>query len=291
MNTPQALQQYLDSLSQIPGSILFRNRVSWEALPPGNAGEVLALSHDLLPEWQPSDPYSPAWMDLSSGAARYHRGNFTLNGANKVTIVGRVQITPRGSDSYLYLHEETSGTYSQPACLNLHPSGHASAPNKISFRCGPGSGGATCRLRSTVAIADGRPHSIFAEYDGDAGTARLLIDNQNADDTSWADRVLTTGTMHRGSGTYLGIGAGSTGNVPANGLYQHFGMAFVSGLDPNDFHTQAGAPKNIEADIITPWGGAQPLLWQESAKLDQNRGSLGNLTAVAPILLSNAPVL
>lgn len=49
--TDRAVQHFLDSLSQIPGSVLYRDRYQWKAVSPTEAGQVLALSQDLIPEW------------------------------------------------------------------------------------------------------------------------------------------------------------------------------------------------------------------------------------------------
>lgn len=50
----RALQELLDAIGQIPGSILYRNNRYWEALPPGPEGWVLVMGESGLPEW--ADP-------------------------------------------------------------------------------------------------------------------------------------------------------------------------------------------------------------------------------------------
>lgn len=45
------LQRLLDSLSQTPGSILYRDDNAWKALPPGEIGQVLAIDNNLRPYW------------------------------------------------------------------------------------------------------------------------------------------------------------------------------------------------------------------------------------------------
>jgi len=49
--TEQQVQRALDTLGQLPGSIMFRNTDHWEALLPGNPGDVLAINAAGLPEW------------------------------------------------------------------------------------------------------------------------------------------------------------------------------------------------------------------------------------------------
>lgn len=53
------LTELLDILGFAPGSILFRGPEFWEALLPGNAGEVLTTSGNLLP---------PVWAPAAGGA-------------------------------------------------------------------------------------------------------------------------------------------------------------------------------------------------------------------------------
>lgn len=49
--TDVAMQAFLDSLSQVPGSILFRERREWRALPPGPPGSALAWTTEKGLHW------------------------------------------------------------------------------------------------------------------------------------------------------------------------------------------------------------------------------------------------
>ena len=49
--TDVAMQAYLDSLSQVPGSILIRGRREWRALPPGPPNSVLAWTDENDLHW------------------------------------------------------------------------------------------------------------------------------------------------------------------------------------------------------------------------------------------------
>jgi len=49
----ELLQTMLDLISNEPGSLLYRGANGWVALPPEQAGYVLALGDDLLPFWTP----------------------------------------------------------------------------------------------------------------------------------------------------------------------------------------------------------------------------------------------
>lgn len=49
----ELMQILLDMFSDQPGALLYRGPDGWEALLPGNAGDVLTLNDNLLPSWQP----------------------------------------------------------------------------------------------------------------------------------------------------------------------------------------------------------------------------------------------
>lgn len=52
LNDPVEIMQFLlDCLGTKPGSIIYRDVDIWRVLEPGNFGDVLALSEDLLPIW------------------------------------------------------------------------------------------------------------------------------------------------------------------------------------------------------------------------------------------------
>jgi hypothetical protein len=54
------LQQALDVITNVPGSMLFRNAAVWAQLPPGNDGDVLFYNAgDALPHWAPPPDPTP----------------------------------------------------------------------------------------------------------------------------------------------------------------------------------------------------------------------------------------
>lgn len=72
------LTELLDILGFAPGSILFRGPEFWEALPPGNAGEVLTTSGALLP---------PVWAPAAGGAGGGFSG-FSGSAGSGVSSLG-----------------------------------------------------------------------------------------------------------------------------------------------------------------------------------------------------------
>lgn len=50
-----ALRRLLDVLSQTPGAILYRGPDRWQALEPGNVGDILELDENRLPRWRTPD--------------------------------------------------------------------------------------------------------------------------------------------------------------------------------------------------------------------------------------------
>lgn len=64
-NTPAALQEFLDSLSQVPGSLIYRDRYQWNAIPPGEPGQILAWQPETGLGWvDPPEPTPPDIPDL-----------------------------------------------------------------------------------------------------------------------------------------------------------------------------------------------------------------------------------
>lgn len=49
--TETELQRLLDALSQQPGALLYRGEFAWQALPPGQLGQVLAIGANGMPQW------------------------------------------------------------------------------------------------------------------------------------------------------------------------------------------------------------------------------------------------
>lgn len=47
----ERLRKALDVIGDEPGMILVRGEDRWEALPPGQIGQVLGIGEDLMPGW------------------------------------------------------------------------------------------------------------------------------------------------------------------------------------------------------------------------------------------------
>lgn len=54
-DTAVEVSKALDIISPEPGAILYRGPDWWEALPPGNPGQILVVDADGFPEWQDPD--------------------------------------------------------------------------------------------------------------------------------------------------------------------------------------------------------------------------------------------
>jgi hypothetical protein len=102
-DTAAALQGYLDSLSQVPGSILVRGDPEWYALPPGTPGHVLALDDLGSPFWTEAptgEPTGPAvtpidgWTDIGPIASTIDGTTITLEGNSTSTEAANATATP-----------------------------------------------------------------------------------------------------------------------------------------------------------------------------------------------------
>lgn len=141
--------------------------------------------------------------------------------------------------------------------------------------------------RSTEIVSGGAFHSILAAYNPSAGTAVIKIGN-NTDQINAAalGHTITTGTMATGSGPNI-IGARAVPDRFFNGDMNFCGLVGGYITDWSLFFHPDGSPKDIESTVSTVFGGP-PILWHESAKLDENKGSGGNLTKNGGITLAAA---
>jgi hypothetical protein len=285
-DTRTSIQAYLDSLSQQPGSILYRSTRDWLALPPGLAGQVLSVDANLLPTWVGYQTYWPAAQQFNASNAYFLRSGVTYTG-NKISTVARFRQASftGGGTRYLCSCELPTGTRN---ALWMDASDHASSDRRgrILWNARNTANTTILFLASTNRFDDDEWHNVKAEYDAATGTATLTIDGTDEDNTSFSGRVKTTGTLANGAGGWFGVGARMI--VPDRfwgGRLSYMGYHEVTGLDWADFFDAYNRPINIEATVNTAWTSA-PKFWHESARFDENRGTAGNATKNGALALA-----
>lgn len=280
------MQAYLNSLSQVPGSILYRDTINWKALLPGTSGQKLGLDATLRPQWQTLRDYFPALYKFNGTTGRLV-GTYTSAG-NLITTVIRLLTGPftGGGIAPILYHNNAAGRIR--TAIHQYSSDFATVNlrNTLQFLVQNSAGTTICRLYTFPTVwLTGIPFMAFFAFNGTTGAATLRINTTTCEDTSHPNRVApTTGT--------LGTGAGSLCNIAYNGVATYsgnimgtFGFHEAYGLDPTSFSDSAGRPKNIESSINTAWSSA-PKAYHESGQLTNNRGTIGNFVATAGVDLT-----
>jgi len=229
-------------------------------------------------------------MKFDGGTGFYSDVTVTYSG-NKSTLVGSFKIASFAGDVVQYL-QITIGSGGKPRGAILAVSNNFSTlPNrrdKVQFFVFNSAGASACVLISPIGYLNGELHTVFAAYDGDAGTASFRIDGVDADDTGNADRVVpVTATLDAGAGSYY-VGSTSGGLNKLTGSLGFTGYDDTGGLTWSNFMQTDGTPKPLDETTWSQWGGVQPLFWHEAGKMDENKGSAGAMTKNGTITLASA---
>ena len=230
--------------------------------------------------------YFPAAM-VFNGTNSYYTKTQAVSG-NKLTAILRVKISSQAgaADDRLFACVGTGGTRFS---LDVGQASNADADfvNRLRFGVQNTAGTNICRLFTAATVADGGWHTIFAEFDGDAGTGALYLDGASSNNTGASQyNAPTTGTVVNAS-TVFSIGATSTGGALAPASIGFIGYRDIDGLTVSNFVQTDGTPKELDESGWTEWG-AQPLFWHESGLMTENKGSAGAMTANGTIILASA---
>jgi len=276
MTTEASIKAYLDSISQLPGSILYRDRLAWQALPPGQAGDYLALTPDLLPAWVRVFGYYPALMQYN-GASTYYLGSLPSFTNAPITILTRFSSAPVPGSRLLHHFRVAGRNYETLYLL-------ADGTLQVTFE---NSAGATlCRLRSLQTFDDEKPHYCFTRFNPTAGIAKFFVDGADADSLAYPSRILTAGTPPTGSGGTLYLGRTASGSTWWPSTIGAFGFRQTEAPDWSDFMGPTGHPLKLDQTGWTEWG-SQPPAWHESGQMDANRGSMAPFTRFGPLDLAD----
>jgi hypothetical protein len=228
--------------------------------------------------------YTPAMMEFDGSSGGYQDVAYTPSG-NKITGVIRFRRSAFSTNDYEVLYA-VSGT-DQRSLIMMLSNDYAAAParqGKIQLQVQNDAAAVICRVVSKNVVADGQVHTLFWEFDGDAGTAKLIIDGVDADDTGNADRIApTTGTLETAS-QQTAIGYWGAGGKFFGGDIGYCGHRDVGGLDYTNFMDTNGNLKALDESGWTEWG-AQPLFWNEHGEMTNNLGSAGAMTKTGTIVV------
>lgn len=275
MDTEQSIQAYLDSLSQLPGTILYRDQLEWKALPPGQEGSILTLGDDGLPAWDSPHVYWPAMMYLNGSSMYWSKTGLTVPNA-PFTLLSRFRTTSVSTSQTLIHIIAATRTVIRLYVDNT---------NRLQAIARDTANNVILRCRSTINVADGVRKYSKLEFNAATGAVSLIIDGNDCLDTAWASHVATTGTRPSGTGATCHVGRQSTAIEYWRDEIGATGVHFATGFDWNEFMWPDGHPKEI--DRIT-WDqfGSQPWVWNENGDLENNRGSTGLFTRTGSIAVA-----
>lgn len=102
------IQTYLDTISTVPGSMLYRNGTEWIALEAGPIGDVLTSNGPMQPPaWATGtqQPVPPLWQVIPSNAlatgAQATRGNYFMPAIDFTMGDLAATVTPTAGESYM----------------------------------------------------------------------------------------------------------------------------------------------------------------------------------------------
>jgi len=275
-NTDQAIQQFLDALSQLPGSVLYRDMLEWKALAPGAQGEVLAMASTGLPAWSVRPTYFPAQMNFNGTNQNYDLANVAITN-NGWTIVARFRAAQINAARGIFTLQ-VGANWTHQLWLD----------NTGSLRVnGTNNAGATCLSLATSIRQDTNTlKNVFVSYNRNTGAAVFMVNGQNADNPAYPGRVAIAATLAASAVARVRIGARPGPSNYLTGQIGYVGFHERSDIAWSDFQYTNGWPKPIDTTGWSQWL-TQPKVWHPSGKLDENFGTYGALTNNNAVTLAN----
>ena len=222
--------------------------------------------------------YNPDMMQYD-GVTGYYDISTTTSG-NLMTIVGRFSRASftGGSAEYIFRCRSDTQNHDRLAVFAFASDfADLDKANTINFLVRDNTSADLCRLITPVGYLDGNRHTFMFSFDGDNGTAQLIIDGVDADDVGNADRTAPiVGTPSTGT-SEIEVGAANT--TPSNvfgGQIGYLGYKDAYLTNWSDF-MDGSEPKQLDEVTWTQWGG-QPAFWNQDGEMTANLGSAGNMT-------------
>ena len=216
-------------------------------------------------------------MTFDGSTGYYSKTGVTTSG-HKVSMVAQIKRASFTGDTYEVIGL-VGNTYTRCQIIVIS-SNHSSLTNrqaKIQCDVQNSAGAGVCKIISSVTVLDDEQHTIRFQFDGDVGTASLVIDGVEVDDTGNPDRVApVTATLETGAGFACAVGASTSGTLHFEGGIGFFGCR-DSLTNWSDFMQADGQPKEIDEIGWQQWGG-QPLFWNRGGLMTDNAGSAGAMT-------------
>jgi hypothetical protein len=229
--------------------------------------------------------YYPSMMQFDGSTGYYSKTGLTVSG-NKVTAVLSFSgSTSTGGASKILsaIRGSTSGRQRMQISAVDSDNATAAIRNCLRMTVVNSAGTVICNLITNTGYLDGNQHTIFASFDGDAGTATFIIDGISGDQNATTKVSPTTGTLETGTGDAT-VGAWIAATQFWGGKIGFFGHREAYLTNWSDF-MDGNLPKAIDEKNWTEWG-AQPLFWSHTGQLSNNKGSAGDATANGTITMT-----
>jgi len=268
VDTNASLQGYLDSLSQVPGSILYRDTFNWTALLPGSPGQALSLDENLRPMWTNVILQTYLFQRFVGTVAHQSRGAVTTFQNWTVSLFFKVSSRAGTSVRGLFGVSNNSVT-TQRIGIFVGDASHATAPNRIWVRSLNNVGAELLNARPSPNVADNQVHHLFASFDANTGNSTIRLDRvAYTPSISIAGSLNYTASFQRLSFTAGISNSGINGDIGAIGFKRQYRTNW------SDFVTDDIRPIPIDETSWSAWGG-QPDAWNYWGELANNKGSNG----------------
>jgi len=228
----------------------------------------------LFPVPTRDDFYKPAMMQYDGNSAFYESPSVSWSG-NKVTALLRIKRTSFSGGSMEHVMRSSDATGQQRLQITVHPNDDADTGRRDRVRLfvKNSTGTGICTIVSETSVMDGNAHMLLIAFDGDGGTASMIVDGVTEDDTGYASRVApTTGTLGTSSGFMLVGSSSDTGADYFGGQLGSVGFHEAYLTNWREFMDHRGYPKELDESGWTEWG-TQPLYWNENGEMSNNLGS------------------
>lgn len=269
MSTTSDMQAFLDSLSQVPGSILFRNANFWQALPPPDAGRILALDANLLPTW-----IVPELKNYPCLAFDGTGGTFTIvanwSGQQQTFMAAFSVDTTAGTSLETMAELDHTNSARSKFAVRFGNVSHPSYPNRLLIEVQSNTGAVINRFAPVVTLHGNGMHAMLWSHNAATGAAYLNIDG-----VTYTPSIATTGTLDTDQHTFrLGAG-GSIGSSYWKGNIGQFGYSHIIRTNYTDFFDSQKRPKTLDLTTWTEWS-SQPRVFSKYGDPSLNLGSYAN---------------
>jgi len=230
-----------------------------------------------LSQWQKPE-YQRA--DMWHGGLNGYQMEYSPTGQT-VSVHGIFRTAPftnSGINKVIFRAYGGGGTTNHRLTAIVSPSDYsdATARNKLLVSGLNSTGAVILNLCSLMEVTDNRYHSFCASYDATSGAFTFPVDMVPVDDTGWASRVTSTGTLGTTANSIFTIGMAAldgTQHFPGEiSFLAHRSAYYVSDWTP--FFFPNGQPRRLDMVGWTQWGTA-PGVFNPNGDNEANMGGQG----------------